>query len=201
MPTFYYNIITVDENVTRRRRFRQLSSHTRRPTTFELTRNLWRDPSLASCSGPRGSSTERRRRVFHVRLVIRTIHGVMLACLSVCPPVRIKYTSQSTHLFMVFFFLYFVSFFLSRHPRRSPYTLGAEDAAVSVRRRRRRRREHSHVLCKRDEIYPGLISITKIPLVVAIRLRHLARSGRIPNLPSRVLLLKHDGPRPSERVR
>lgn len=100
-----------------------------------------------------------------------------------------------------FFFLYFVSFFLSRHPRRSPYTLGAEDAAVSVRRRRRRRREHSHVLCKRDEIYPGLISITKIPLVVAIRLRHLARSGRIPNLPSRVLLLKHDGPRPSERVR
>lgn len=51
----------------------------------------------------------------------------------------------------------------------------------------------SHVLCKRDEIYLGLISITKIPLVVIIRLRHLAWFGT-PNLPSRVLLLKHDGP-------
>lgn len=38
----------------------------------------------------------------------------------------------------------------------------------------RGQRERPHVLCKRDEIYPTLISITKIPLVVAIRLRHLA---------------------------
>jgi len=56
----------------------------------------------------------------------------------------------------------------------------------------RTRREHSHVLCKRDEIHSVLISITKIPLVVAIRPRHLAWSRRTrtslpPNLTLRVL--------------
>lgn len=58
--------------------------------------------------------------------------------------------------------------------------------------------QHFHVLCKRDEIYPALISITKIPLADAIRLRHLARSlapphHRVSSRPSRGILLPTRG--------
>lgn len=44
----------------------------------------------------------------------------------------------------------------------------------------RRHKSGFHVLFKRDEIYLTLISITKIPLAVAISLRHLARHDVYP---------------------
>jgi len=88
------------------------------------------------------------------------------ARLSVRPSVS-PYTIYIVFESFIYGFFYLISFFFSRHPPSPPYTLSVEDTAVRGRRWRRwRRREHSHVLCKRDEIYPGLISITKIPLVV-----------------------------------